>query len=261
MKVLLYQFHLQKKGLTFAVNCDNIGNDYNEHWKLSSQSCIQYAKKHGFDYKLLSPTEEEWEPWFIPEPQFDQFRAVEFLGDYDAVLYVDTDVLIKPNSPNVIEEYKKEGTNIILNTCIGNALLGERKGAVAGYNTGVVLYYNKSLNTNNLKELRPEEYAYHKGIFTLGDFIESRKELRWWERWEDFKPFIGKFKSGMHNDDKFMGFLITTFMLPVGHLHKKYNYIINSKKPYEALFDDVYFVHYTEDDKKYMQEHYNLIME
>lgn len=261
MKVLVYQFHLQKKGLSFAVNGDNIGFDYGEYWKLSSQSCKRYADSHGFDYLLMSPTEDEWEPWFIPEPQFDQFRAVDFLKDYDAVLFVDTDVLIKPDSPNIVKKYYRKGTNIVVNTAIGNNIVEDKLGAVAGYNTGVVLYYKKSLNTNDLRELRPKDYAYQNGHFCLGDFIESRKELRWWERWEDFKPFVGKFKSGMHNDDKFMGFLISTFSLSVSHLDRKFNYLFDPKDANKIFSDDLHFIHYIESHKKYMQEHYNLIME
>lgn len=260
MKVLVYQFHLQKKGLTFAVNGDNIGFDYGEYWKLSSESCKKYADKYGFDYLLMSPTEDEWEPWFIPEPQFEQFRAVDFLKDYDAVLYVDTDVLIKPNSPNIVKKYYRKGVNIVLNTVIGNNIIEGTTGAVAGYNTGIVLYYKKSLNTDNLRKLKPE---FHEGfgLFSLGDFIESRKELRWWERWDDFKPFIGKFKSGMHNDDRFMGFLINMFMLPVAHLGREFNYLFDPKDMNKILSDDVYFIHYIESYKKYMNDHYNLIME
>lgn len=261
MKVLVYQFHLQKKGLSFAVNGNNVGIDYGEYWKLSSQSCKRYADSHGFDYLLMSPTEDEWEPWFIPEPQFDQFRAIDFLKDYDAVLFVDTDILIKPESPNIVEEYKSKKSNIVLNTCIGNGILENEIGAVAGYNTGVVLYYKKSLNTTDLRNLKPKKYAYNEGIFLLGDFIEGRKDLKWWQRWEDFKPFIGKFKSGMHNDDKFMGFLISVFSLSISHLDRKYNYLFDPKNMNKIFSDNVYFIHYIESYKKYMKDHYNLIME
>ena len=208
MKVLLYQFHLKKTGLTFATNRKNLGADYGDYWKLSVQSCKEYAKKHNFDYKLVSPTEEEWEPWFVPEPQFEQFRAIEFLKEYDAVLYVDTDVLIKPSCPNIVEKYKKDGTNIVLSTGIGTALLNKKRGAVGAYQTGVVIWYNKSLNTESLRDLKPIDYAYNGSHFALGDFIESRRDLHWWERWEDFKPFMGKFRSGMLNDEKFFGFII-----------------------------------------------------
>jgi hypothetical protein len=260
MKVLIYQFHLQKKGLSFAVNGDNIGVDYGEYWKLSSESCKRYADKYGFDYLLMSPTEDEWEPWFIPEPQFEQFRAVDFLKDYDAVLFVDTDVIIKPNSPDIVKKYYWKGANIILNTAIGNNIIDGKRGALIGYNTGVVLYYKKSVNISDLRELKPK-YMENHGHFSLGSFLEPRKDLRWWERWEDFKPFLGKFKSGMHNDDKFMGFLINVFMLSVAHLDRKFNYLFDPKQIDNILSDKVYFIHYIESHKKYMKDHYNLIME
>lgn len=262
MKVLLYQFHLQKNGLTtFAVNPENLKVNYGEYWKLSSKSCQRYAEEYGFDYLLMSPTEDEWEPWFIPEPQFDQFRAIDFLKDYDAVIFVDTDIIIKPGSPNIVKEYYRRGTNIVVNTSIGNNLLHNKSGAVLAYNTGVVLYYKKSINTNDLRELRPKDYAYHHGQFTLGDFIKSREELRWWERLEDFKPFISKCQSGMHNDDKFLALLVNLYSLSVSHLDRKFNYFFNPRKMNDIFSDEVHFIHYIESHKQFIEQHYNLIME
>jgi hypothetical protein len=209
----------------------------------------------------MNPTKDEWIPWFITEPQFEQFRAIEFLNSYDAVIYVDTDIIIKPGSPNIIKKYRSDGTNIVLNTTIGNNLLGEKKPAVSGYNTGVVIWYNKSFNTKSLVNLKPKNYGYNLNTFALGDFIESRKDFKWWKRWDDFKPFIGKFKSGMYNDDKFMGFLISVFNIPVSHLHRKYNYIVTPNNINNILSDNIYFIHYTESNKNLMEKHYNLIME
>lgn len=266
MKVLLYQFHLKtkKRGQRFSYGND-LGADYGDYWEISIDSCKKYAEKYGFDYKLLSPTEEEWEPFFISEPQFESYRAIDFLKDYDAVLYIDTDVIVKPNSPNVVERYRSDQTNVVVNTCIGNNLLGERWGAINGYNTGVVIWYNDSYNIKNLRDEKPKNWAYRNGHFILGDFIEDRKHLRWWHNLEDYKPFLGKFKSGMHNDERFMGFLINTFMLPASHLHEKFNYIIDwSRSPKrlpEALSENVHFVHYCGPDKQYMKEHYKLFTE
>lgn len=261
MKVLLYQFHLKKPGLSIAVNKEYIGINYNNYWEFSSASCKRYAEKYGFDYLLINPTEEEWIPWFISEPQFDKFRAIELLKDYDAVIYVDTDIIIKPNSPNVVEEYRNDCANIVLNTGIGNKLLGEKKPIVAAYNTGVILWYKESYSIKDLTKLDAKKYGYEQGVFCLGDFIENRKDLKWWERWEDFKPFIGKHKSGICNDDKFIGFLISIFNLPVSHLHKKYNYIINLKKMNDIFSEEIYFIHYVESRKQFIKQHCNLFME
>jgi hypothetical protein len=149
MKVLLYQFHLKQDDLAFAVKDKYISN-YGEYWKLSSNTCKIYAEKWGWDYIFDNPTSEEWKPFCIPEPQFEQFRCIKYLKKYDAVLFVDSDVLIKPGSPNIIEEYRKDETSIVVNTSVGNKLLGEVDHSAIGLNTGVVIWYKDSKNIINL---------------------------------------------------------------------------------------------------------------
>ena len=258
MKVLLYQFHLLKDtGLTFTMSDDG---DFGEYWKLSSKSCKKYADRFGWDYILDSPSEDSWIPFFLPEPQFEQFRAIEFLKDYDAVIFVDTDILIKPNSPNIVNIYESNGTPIVINTAIGNNLSGDLGGAI-GVNSGVVIWYNKSKFTNNLYELKPIDYGWvNNNTFFLGEFIKERQNLKWWERWEDFIPFIGQFRSGYYNDDKFLGFIISVFSLPISHLAAKYNYRIRNKKDANKILDDdIHFIHYVGNSKQFMKKHYEVI--
>jgi hypothetical protein len=259
MKVLLYQFHLNQRKLSFATK-DKYITDYGKYWELSSNTCKIYAEKWGWDYIFDNPSPEEWEPFFISEPQFEQFRCIKYLEDYDAVLFVDSDILIKPNSPNVVEDYKKNETPIVVNTSIGNKLLGEKDYSVVGVNTGVVIWYKNSKNIINLPHLTLNHY-FDNGIYPLGAFIESRKDLKWWENLEDFKPFIGKFESGFYNDDKFLTFIISIYNIPVSHLHSKYNYRFTAGLNNDILSDNVHFIHYIANMKSYIKQHYNLIME
>jgi hypothetical protein len=259
MKVLLYQFHLNQNKLSFSTK-DKYISDYGEYWKLSSNTCKIYAEKWGWDYIFDNPTPDEWNPFCISEPQFEQFRCIEYLLDYDAVLFVDSDILIKPNSPNIVNEYSKNGTPVVVNTVIGNKLLGEKDHSIIGLNTGVVIWYKNSENIINLPYITGKHY-FDTDVYPLGSFIESRKKLKWWEQLEDFKPFIGKFESGFYNDDKFLTFLISVYNIPISHLHSKYNYRFTINKECDILSDNVYFVHYIKNMKSYIQKHYNLIME
>lgn len=258
MKVLLYQFHLNQSKLSFATK-DKYINDYGEYWKLSSNTCKLYAEKWGWDYIFDNPTSEEWEPFFIPEPQFEQFRCIKYLKDYDAVLFVDSDILIKPDSPNVVEEYKKNKTSIVVNTSIGNKLLGENDYSVIGVNTGVVIWYKDSNNIANLPYIKNDQY-FDNGVYSIGSFLESRGSIKWWKNLEDFESFIGKFESGFHNDDKFLTFLISIYNIPVSHLHSKYNYRFTNRTNSDILSDNIHFIHYIANMKSYIKQHYNLIM-
>jgi hypothetical protein len=255
MKVLLYQFHLENQSPWNNNNHDN-------YWELSSKSCKKYADKWGYDYIFdYHKNKNTWTPWFLPETHWEQFRAIEYLKDYDAVLFVDSDVLIKPYSPNIVSEYQSFNTNLILNTRIGNQIFNYSVGTLS-INTGVVLWYNKSKYTDDLYNLTPKKYAYfNNDIFSLGKFLQKRENKRWWEDWQDFEFLIGKLSSGQYNEERFFSIIIEMFVIPTSHLHHKYNYRFTSLKNYDILSDNVHFIHYQTNSKNLMQKHYNLIME
>lgn len=256
MKVLLYQFHLQKKDLTFSLTKPHqILLGYGEYWKLSSESCKKYAEKWGWDYIFVNPSEEEWEPFCVDQVQFEELRAIKYLKHYDVVVYVDSDILIKPDAPNVVDEYKDDGTNIVVNTTIGNRILEGSSPSTIGVNTGVVLWFNNSKFIKNL-------YGLDGGnSFLFGSFVESRSGLKWWERLDELKPFMGKMRTGFYNNEKFLTFLISVYNIPISHLHSKYNYRISPHNNFDVMSDDNWFIHYTENTKSYMEQHYNIIME
>jgi len=258
MRVLLYQFHLNQNKLSFATKNRYI-NDYSEYWKLSSNTCKLYAEKWGWDYIFDNPTPDQWTPFCIPEPQFEQFRCIKYLKDYDAVLFVDSDVLIKPNSPNIVKEYEKNKTSIVVNTSVGNKLLGEKDYSVVGINTGVVIWYKNSKNITDLPCASFDHY-FDNNVYPFGSFIESRKNLKWWKQLNDFEPLMGKFESGFYNDDKFLTLLISIYNIPISHLHSKYNYHFTIGRENNILSNNVYFIHYLKNMKSYMKKHYNLII-
>jgi hypothetical protein len=257
MKILLYQFHL-KNGSPWS------DNNYDNYWNLSVNSCKHYAKKYGYDYILdYYEDKQNWNPWFLPEPHWEQFRSIEYLKIYDAVLFVDTDILIKPNSPDIVKEYKHKEYPLIINTKIGNEFLGNDLGLVStiSLNTGVVLWYKKSKYINDLYNMNISNYYHNNNIFILGDFLEKRKNKKWWQDWNDFMPFIGKLSSGYHNEERFLSFITEMYIIPKAHLHEKYNYRFTLYKKPDILSEDIHFIHYANQSKKFMKQHYNLIME
>lgn len=255
MKVLLYQFHLLDK--KFSSRDLVLNSEFGNYWNLSSKSCKVYAEKYGFDYKLVMATEEEWKPFVLfdnPQPQFEQYRSIEFLKDYDAVLYIDTDILISPNAPNIIDEYNDRAANIYVNTLIGNRILHPevKEKSLTGVNTGCVLWYNNSDNLKNLYDL----YARNA---STSPFLSSRDNLKWWEKWEDFIPYMDMFENGFVNDDRFITWLATTFNIPLNHLHKKWNLQYHDKYLNGILNEDYYFIHYAAQNKELMKKHYEVL--
>lgn len=239
MKVLLYQFHLEN----YSPWKDQ--NDYNRYWEYSSKSCKAYAQTHGYDYFFDYKTDEsDWSPWYIPEPHFEQFASIDYLRDYDAVLYIDTDILIKPNSPDIVKEYANENANIIINSRIGNQLLGHTDiRQTLSFNTGTVLWYDKSPYVDSLYE-----------------YVTINRDFQWWEDLNKQDWFNGSLKSGYYNEEKFLGIFLEVYGINFSHLDQKYNFKYRPRRK-NILSNDIYFIHYQKDMKKYIRDHYNLIME
>jgi hypothetical protein len=259
MKVLLYQFFINDNYITDKRNLENTQG----YWELSRNSCKLYAEKNGWDYYLeYYDNKNSWTPSFFKDSfWFERFNAVKYLKDYDAVVYVDSDVLIKPSAQDIVKEYRKYNTNIVVNTSIGSKILNETsRNYTIGVNTGVMIWYNKSKNTNDLYNLKPKNYAWHENTFTLGEFIRKRQNLRWWENWEDFSDFTGRCKFGLRHSDMWLPFITSIYILPMSHLDEKYNYKFSPKKENDIMLDDIQFIHYEMNTKNYMEKHYNLIM-
>jgi lipopolysaccharide biosynthesis glycosyltransferase len=62
----------------------------------------------GLIIYLINANIKDHIPYMFNSLNFDKFKAIEFLKDYDAVLYIDTDILITPDAENIVK-------NIILN--------------------------------------------------------------------------------------------------------------------------------------------------
>lgn len=259
MKVLLYQFFLNDSYYSTQRDFQNTDG----YWKLSSNSCRRYAEKNGWNYFLdYHENTSSWSPFAFSQSYFERFKSIEYLKDYDAVVYVDSDILIKPSADNIVKEYRKDNTNIVVNTSVGSKLLGESsRNYTIGVNTGVMIWYNKSNNTNDLYSLRPVDYGWNKDTFMLPEFLEKRQHLKWWEKWEDLSEFTGRCKYGLRHSDMWLPFIVSIFVLPMSHLHEKYNWKFSPKRELDITSEDVHFIHYEENTKEYMQKHYNLIME
>jgi lipopolysaccharide biosynthesis glycosyltransferase len=74
-----------------------------ELYKYSTLSVEQYAKRIDADYKLVSQPKLNWvHPTF---ERFDLFFNDDWWENYDHILYLDTDVIVWPNAPNIFVEY------------------------------------------------------------------------------------------------------------------------------------------------------------
>jgi lipopolysaccharide biosynthesis glycosyltransferase len=60
----------------------------------------RYCEKYNLDLHVITENKIRWR-----DLGFEKFIAVDLLNDYDRVLYIDGDVLITPQAPNIFEVY------------------------------------------------------------------------------------------------------------------------------------------------------------
>ena len=82
--------------MRLAVITIAIGEHYQQLSTLTHPTIRRYADRIGADF--IAITEQK-----ISEttPHWEKFQLLDYLNTYDRILYVDTDVLIRKNCPNI----------------------------------------------------------------------------------------------------------------------------------------------------------------
>jgi lipopolysaccharide biosynthesis glycosyltransferase len=75
-----------------------IGENYQRMAKITHPSIRAYAKKIGADFKSL-----EQQTISKTTPHWDKFMIFDLLNQYTRILYVDTDIIIRDDTPNLFE--------------------------------------------------------------------------------------------------------------------------------------------------------------
>lgn len=101
MKPLIVQFFVPAKN--YADPTYNQISVNEELYEYSVKSIKLYAEKYNIDYKLVSEAKINFiHPTF---ERFDLFFNPKWWDDYTHILYLDTDVIVWPDAPNVFDEY------------------------------------------------------------------------------------------------------------------------------------------------------------
>ncbi len=84
-----YYFRNMKALLTIVI-----GTDYQEIARLTHPGLSAYARQIGADFVSLNTPSDS--------PTLEKFRIAEFLGIYDRILYMDTDIVITNQCPDIL---------------------------------------------------------------------------------------------------------------------------------------------------------------
>ena len=95
---MLWRHERPQTDRTRAIVTVANGTKFVEILKLTRPYMQAYADRCNADLIDLDNDTEDWGP-------MEKFRVWHFAKEYDEVLFVDADCLIKPNAPNIFEQY------------------------------------------------------------------------------------------------------------------------------------------------------------
>ena len=74
-----------------------IGSGFQDVARATEGSLRRYANRHGLDFVIID------EPLISAHPVYDKFACYHLLDIYERLIFVDSDVLIAPETPNLLD--------------------------------------------------------------------------------------------------------------------------------------------------------------
>jgi hypothetical protein len=98
MRNLIWQFHVDTKRPYDGVHRKRMA-------MASAETVAFYAMKHGVEYELAAHP-RWWGHGYHGGPAMERFQLLdERFDDYDQILYLDTDILVSPEAPDIFTEH------------------------------------------------------------------------------------------------------------------------------------------------------------
>ncbi|SNS00991.1 hypothetical protein SAMN05192560_2209 [Methylobacillus rhizosphaerae] len=98
MRNLIWQYHIDTKRAYDSPHRKKMA-------MASSETVAFYAMKHGVDY-MMAHHSKWWVNGMHGGPAMERFQLLEEAFDeWDYILYLDTDILISPEAPNIFDTY------------------------------------------------------------------------------------------------------------------------------------------------------------
>lgn len=257
MKVLVYQFHTdlgKEKNFSSGKHKNNYGN----YWEYSKKSVEKYCETYGFDYVFKNPKKDEYKPFAFNCQAFDKYFMLDnYSNYYDYLIWLDSDILIKPNAKNIILEHKhhfNEGCQILARLPQGEKYLYEDTMSATGHiNSGVLVFKTKHLNNNFSNAHCARNHSFPQ----LSNVVDRFNKGYWYQYWEEkFKDDVVLRTNGSIVEEDILYKAIITYGIRLGALHRKWNYDVEIMN---EDYDKSYFIHYTHHAKTYMKRDYERI--
>lgn len=182
-----------------------------------------YAEKIGVDFIVIN-TPAISEKYKVPK-KYEKFQIFELLARYEAVLFVDTDIVVTREAPNVFELVPPDTFCAVSEEGFSGSL--QEKEVTQKY-LGEVNWRNTYFNSGLM--VIPKS---HRELFNLDD-----KQIAYWATGDFRKNY-----PSLLNDQPFLNYYLNKLSLPFFELDYRYNHT-NVHKNSSKRFSS-YFIHYS----------------
>lgn len=179
-----------------------------------------YCKKHNLDLIINREERVKHNVKMRIRGMFERFQIYNLLDRYDRVCYVDSDIYIKNNSPNIFDVVPEKKLGIYCESVDVNrgAFIGHMKNHFK-LNDDIKLYYNSGVMVTS---------RIHKSMFSV----------------EQLNKFFNKpgIVAGGWPDQDYINYYILRKGVSVYDIGYKFNYLYNNLK--ESKLSESYFIHF-----------------
>jgi len=89
-----------------------VGNFYKDICQITYPTIKDYANKINADFLIITETDLKY-------PHYAKFEIKSLLDKYDRVLYLDSDILINPNSPDIFNIVSEDKIGMLDESVLG----------------------------------------------------------------------------------------------------------------------------------------------
>lgn len=219
-------------------------------------SVVNYAKRHGIDYKVLNQPKLKITPdpfmsnrskeatgrhgGFLPI--YEKENAFDHLDDYDQIAIIDADIYIRPDAPNIFEDFGTEKAF---------GAVCEREMPIANWYVEKIRNYSQ-MQYSQLQSNRTDFKPNNKGFefFNMGMILLNTNLFKPFLRGQTAKQFLLRtefmdFINGVgawkwSTDQTLLNFFLKKYKVPTKHMDWKWNGLYTANERIEECS----FVHF-----------------
>jgi hypothetical protein len=248
MKRLIYQVNVAKSSNLY-IHCISSVSTYCERHNIDHFVQTQPVLRIRPDIFLSNRSRESYEKYGGFLPIYEKENAFRELQKYDQVAVVDADIYIRPDAPNVFDEFKSE---------YAFGAVCEREMPITEQYTQKIMNYSRMqyelLHMKKQKiDFKPNKFGYE--FYNMGMMLMNSESFLPYLKNESPAEFIrrdefAQFVDGIGNwkwstDQTLLNYFIKKYKIPTQHMHWKWNGLFTAN----TKINECHFVHFFLKDK------------